>query len=227
MRPWSRWTSSPSPSCLPDEHRGGQHGLSGPLLHQQQRGDNTSIHPLPTVLHFRCQPAEGNLGTHGLAFTVSLSATSLFTTTVDFLTFDGTARAEMDYWATTGTVVFLPGVTSQTVTVPIVGDLKQEDDETFTVLLQNPSFTTVMKRDGLGTIVNDDRLPGQVDHFDWGPIGPLQLDNRPFVTGIRRRMPMGRRSPISAAHSTSAAISATGSAATSTSRATPSRRGSA
>jgi uncharacterized delta-60 repeat protein len=59
------------------------------------------------------------------------------TTTVDFATVNGTARAGQDYQARNGTLTFLPGQTVQTFTVPIVNDLQIEASETFTVILSN------------------------------------------------------------------------------------------
>src|SRR5205814_1534757 len=55
-------------------------------------------------------------------FTVTLSAVSGLPVTVDFATGNGTATAPGDYTSTTGTVVFAPGVTSQTIHVSILND---------------------------------------------------------------------------------------------------------
>ena len=58
---------------------------------------------------------------------------------VEFATADGTAIAGQDYTATTGTLNFANGETSKSFAVPILDDATTEPDETFTVLLKNPS----------------------------------------------------------------------------------------
>jgi hypothetical protein len=53
-------------------------------------------------------------------------------------------------------LTFLPGETSQTVSIPIKADRKREPDETFTVRLWNPSGATIDDSVGVATILNDD-----------------------------------------------------------------------
>ena len=73
--------------------------------------------------------AEGDAGTASLTFTVTLSAASGKTVTVDYATADGTATtAGSDYTGTTGTLTFAPGETTKTVTVTVSGDITQEAD---------------------------------------------------------------------------------------------------
>jgi hypothetical protein len=79
--------------------------------------------------------------------------------TVSFATADGTATAGSDYVATSGTLTFNPGVTTQTITVNVVGDTTVEPNETFLVNLSAPSNATIATGQGTGTIVNDDGAP--------------------------------------------------------------------
>ena len=100
---------------------------------------------------------EGNLGTSNFVFTVSLAAVSGQTVTVAYGTSDGTATvADNDYLATSGTLTFAPGTTTEEITVAVVGDTKIEPDETFLVNLSNPTNATLTTSQGTGTIVNDD-----------------------------------------------------------------------
>lgn len=78
--------------------------------------------PLPTLSINNVSQNEGNSGTTAFTFTVTLSAASASTVTVDFATADGTATAPSDYAATSGTLTFNPGVTTQPITVNVVGD---------------------------------------------------------------------------------------------------------
>lgn len=103
---------------------------------------------------------EGNSGTKVLTFNVSVAAAGSQVVTVDFATSDGTATtAGNDYQATTGTVTFGLGEVSKTVSVVIVGDTANENDETFNVTLSNASNAIVQKAIGVGTIQNDDAVP--------------------------------------------------------------------
>ncbi|MBS1797390.1 MAG: carboxypeptidase regulatory-like domain-containing protein [Acidobacteria bacterium] len=104
---------------------------------------------------------EGNSGTTGFNFTVSLVRASAFPVTVDYATADGTANAGIDYAATTGTVTFAPGETTKPATVPVTGELTVEIDETFFVNLANPTNATIADGQGIGTILDDDN-PGRL-----------------------------------------------------------------
>src|SRR5438094_9936748 len=104
--------------------------------------------------------SEGNVGPTLFTFTVSLSSASSLPITVNYATADGTATvADGDYVAASGTVTFLPGVTSQPVAVTVNGDTKFEPNETFFVNLSNPVNATISDNQGVGTIVNDDGEP--------------------------------------------------------------------
>ena len=92
-------------------------------------------------------------------FTVTLTPPNEQVVTVDYTTTDGTAVADEDYSATSGTLRFAPGDTSKTIRVPTLRDAVAEPVETFTVVLSNPSGTNVVHDTGVGTIT-DEGLPG-------------------------------------------------------------------
>ena len=102
---------------------------------------------------------EGDSGTTSATFTVTLAPASGQNVSVDYSTADGTATAPADYAATSGTLTFAPGQTTQTVTVQVAGDTLDEIDETFTVNLSNAVNATIADGTGLGTILDDDPLP--------------------------------------------------------------------
>jgi uncharacterized repeat protein (TIGR01451 family)/uncharacterized delta-60 repeat protein len=60
------------------------------------------------------------------------------TTSVQYATADGTARAGINYFATSGTLTFAPGVTSQTFPVTIINDHIIGPDHTVILSLSNP-----------------------------------------------------------------------------------------
>src|SRR5262249_21978695 len=81
--------------------------------------------------------------------------------TVDFATADGTATvADGDYQAASGTLVFAPGQTSKTVTVLVNGDTTNETNESFFLNISNPSNALIADGRGVGTVENDDGVPG-------------------------------------------------------------------
>ena len=98
---------------------------------------------------------EGDSGTRSAVFTVSLSALSGQSVSVDFSTADGTATAGVDYAAGAGTVVIPAGTANETVTVVVIGDTDPEPDETFFVNLSNPTNATIADAQGVGTITDD------------------------------------------------------------------------
>jgi hypothetical protein len=79
------------------------------------------------------------------------------TVTVQYATSNGTATVGSDYVGTNGTLTFALGQTSQTINVPIVGDLSIEQDETFSVTLSNPVNASIAADAATGTIQNDDQ----------------------------------------------------------------------
>lgn len=103
--------------------------------------------------------AEGDSGLTQATLTTTLTAASGLTTTVEYATQAGTAAAGEDYQTVTGTLTFAPGQTSQTITVPVVGDEVYETDETLQVALSNPQNGTIGTGSALITIENDDAPP--------------------------------------------------------------------
>ena len=81
--------------------------------------------------------------------TVTLSAASSKTVTVDFATSDSTATAANDYISTSGTLTFLPGITTQTVDVTIVQDAIDEAHETFSVVLSTETNAWISDATGV------------------------------------------------------------------------------
>ena len=82
--------------------------------------------------------------TEGVAATLTVTRTgaTLGTAMVSYATSPVTATSGTDYTAQTGTLIFGPGVTSQTIAVPTINDLLVEGPETFTVTLSGPSPAT-------------------------------------------------------------------------------------
>jgi len=99
---------------------------------------------------------EGNSGTVNAVFTVTLSAPSGQTVTVNYATANGTATAPSDYQAQSNTLTFAPGQTTKTITVLVNGDTASETDENFFVNLSGATNASISDNQGLGTIISDD-----------------------------------------------------------------------
>lgn len=119
--------------------------------------------------------AEGNAGTTSFVFTITQTTDSptAIPDSVDYATADGTAGAPLDYTTTTGTASFTPDSKTETVIVPVVGDVGFEGDETFFVNLTPPSSPncTISDNQAVGTITNDDADLGDPDP-DPDPVVP-------------------------------------------------------
>jgi hypothetical protein len=117
--------------------------------------------PLPPVFSVSDPSVnEGIAGLTDLVFTVSLNGVGVQPATVEFATLvPGSgflATPGVDYQATNGTLTFEPGDFTRLVTVRVFGDTIDEQDETLILRLSNETNSTVAKRDGLGTILDDD-----------------------------------------------------------------------
>ena len=105
-----------------------------------------------------------------ITFTVTLSAPSTEVVTVGYTLVPGSANSPADFTSGGGTLTFAPGVTSQTVTVPVTDDRVYEGDETFILNLSDAVNATVADGVGEGRIV-DDETPPQVVRIDPLPAG--------------------------------------------------------
>jgi chitinase len=106
---------------------------------------------------------EGNSGTKVMTFNVTLSAAYDQPVTVHYATQDSSATvADNDYVATSGTLAFAAGQTSQTISVVIKGDRKTETDEYFNVVLSSVSSNALIDNAyGWCTILDDDGPKGR------------------------------------------------------------------
>jgi hypothetical protein len=112
--------------------------------------------PAPSLSIDDVSVIEGNSGTQLATFTVTLSAPSGLAVSVDYTTVDQTAVAPADYTAAFGTLTFNPGVPSQQVSITVIGDTEDEDNETFLVTLSDATNAVIGDGEGIGTILDDE-----------------------------------------------------------------------
>jgi hypothetical protein len=117
-------------------------------------------------------------------FTLSLSRESGKIVTVDYATGDGTAAAPSDYAARNGTIIFMAGETSKTVSIALVHDALVEADETFTLALSRTVNAALSDGQGVATIVDDDAAPPPPPPPPGGddPPPPPPVDEEPPVS---------------------------------------------
>ena len=121
----------------------------------QEAGTYFSVAPELSVAD-----AGGAEGTDAaIAFTVTLAPAAATEVTVHYATADGSATAPADYTSTSSTLTFEPGQTSRTVEVPIVDDDVEDDGETFTLTLSNPSGAVLADAEATGTIRSTEAEP--------------------------------------------------------------------
>jgi hypothetical protein len=121
-----------------------------------------TLRPGEVILSINNAPdvQEGNNGDRTNAnFVVTLLGSTNQVVTVRYATSDNSADADEDYEAASDTLTFRPGeATSQTITVPVIGDNQDESNETFRVMLSNPTNATLSGSQSVGvaTIIDND-----------------------------------------------------------------------
>ena len=124
----------------------------------QATGTITDDDAQPTASINDATTTEGDSGTVTAVFTVTLSAASEKTITINYNSTNGSATAGSDYTAVPASVLtFDPGdPLSKTISVTVLGDENPEDDEQFFINLTGSSNVTLVDSQGIGTIIDDD-----------------------------------------------------------------------
>jgi ELWxxDGT repeat protein len=100
---------------------------------------------------------EGDAGSSAAAFAVTLTAAAAGPVTVSYTTAAGTAQPGSDFLATAGTLTFAAGsVGPLTVSVPVLGDLADEPNESFSLVLSGVAGAAVQDRRADAVILDDD-----------------------------------------------------------------------
>jgi hypothetical protein len=82
-----------------------------------------------------------------IAIEVVLNASTTETTTVQYMTLDGSAKAGVDYQSAAGVLTYAPGTTTQTFQVQTIQNGVYEGDKTVNLLLTNPSSNAALDPD--------------------------------------------------------------------------------
>lgn len=181
--------------------------INATIADNQALGTIRDDDPTPALSINSVTVPEGNSGTVNAAFTITLSAPSGQTVSVSAIPSDGTARAPGDY--TTGGVrlTFTPGQTTKTFIVPVKGDLLDETDENFFVILSSPVNAGIGVGRGTGTI-NDDDAPPSISIDDL-QIGEGNSGQRIAALRLKLSAPSGQVVRVNAATANGTAIAGT------------------
>lgn len=122
---------------------------------------------LPTLSIANANVMEGNSAN----VTVSLSSAPFQPVTVNYITSDGTANADVDYNLTSGTLTFNRGETTKVINVPVIRDSIVEGSEIFQVSLFDSTnanldinnIATVNVQDYVGEIPANTSTPAVFD----------------------------------------------------------------
>ncbi|MCC5615423.1 PKD domain-containing protein [Nostoc sp. CHAB 5836] len=118
-----------------------------------------SVKKPPTMSVSDISIVEGDNGNKYAVFTASLNQASLRIVTANYSTTDGTATSSSDYTTTNGTITFETGEISKTITVQVLGDTKDEFDETFFLNFTSVINATIVNNKVSATILDDDASP--------------------------------------------------------------------
>ncbi|MGQ8338419.1 Calx-beta domain-containing protein [Sunxiuqinia sp. A32] len=130
--------------------------VNSSINNSQATGTIANDDPQPKISISDDSKIEGN----SLSFNVSISARSYQTISVNYEINDGTATVSgSDYTDDSGSIQFLAGETSKTITVATNDDNINEPSETFTVDLSTPTNATLDDGQGMGTIIDNDGEP--------------------------------------------------------------------
>ena len=115
-----------------------------------------SADSLPLLLISDATSSENDLNA---TLTVSISQAASQSVRVRWTTVNGTARNATDFTSSSGELVFEPGAITQTLSVPLLQDAADEENELFYVVLSTPEGAAIGRGRGLVTIEDDDEAP--------------------------------------------------------------------
>jgi aryl-phospho-beta-D-glucosidase BglC (GH1 family) len=137
---WAFWSWNPNS------------GDTGGILADDWRTPQTAKLNVLAPMQFPLLGTATGPATTTLTFTVRLSAASTTTIQVRYATQDGTATAGSDYVAASGTLLFAPGETEKTITITVLANTVSETEETFALILSDPTGAILSNGRATGTI---------------------------------------------------------------------------
>jgi hypothetical protein len=159
----------------------------------------------PKLTISNAKVTEGDAGSKTATFVVKLSRRSSKKITVAYATVNGTAKTPADLIAKTGKLVFKPRQIAKKVAIAVKGDLLDEANETFSVKLKNASRARIADSKGVGTIVDNDALPG-VSVSDAAAVDEGNAGTSSMAFDVTLTAPSGRTVTVNYAASGTSAV---------------------
>lgn len=120
------------------------------------------------VLQFSQGIQEVNEDAGTTAITVTRSGNMQNSISIEYYTEDGSAKAANEYLATSGTLVFEPGVSSKTIPVTIIDNHVADDIKYFYMYLKNPTGAIIGDNIRSRILINEDDIAaGQSQTILW------------------------------------------------------------
>lgn len=138
---WTWWSWNPNS------------GDTGGILNDDWTTADMAKVNLLQPIEFQFPTGASDIGATTAVFTVTMSAASTQTVTVNFATIDGTAIDGRDYVATSGDLTFAPGETQKTITVRLMNSPVRQMSVSFKVRLVSPANATLGLAEGTATLI--------------------------------------------------------------------------
>jgi hypothetical protein len=159
----------------------------------QAFGTITDTDPNPTISIANVTRAEGNSGETPFEFILSLSTPSEKVVSVNYSTASGSATSastKKDFYASSSYASIYPGQMYGSVTIYVIGDSRNESDETFFVNLSSPTDATIADNQAVGTILNDEsrgkKWVGPASGGNWSTASNWSPSGVPVATSLVR-----------------------------------------
>jgi Ca2+-binding RTX toxin-like protein len=115
--------------------------------------------------------------------TLSLSSPSPQTITVNYTITAVDATANLDYTSSTGTLTFAANSTTATLSIPILNDNLNEEDESFFITLSNPNNATLNPDANIGEVIITDTLQSSLTRTLTANVENLKLIGTAAING--------------------------------------------
>jgi uncharacterized repeat protein (TIGR03806 family) len=119
---------------------------------------NNPVIIVPTLTANNAESTEGNQGQTQVTVRFMLDQVTSSVVSFDYATEDTDAVAGEDYVAQTGALQIAAGQLIVELQINIIGDVKFESDESFTILLSNPAGANLADTQAIITVLNDDEI---------------------------------------------------------------------